>query len=336
MNRETIYVSTLILLFAHFPVFAQDVTFSQFYSNSLYLNPAFAGSAGVSRAVVQYRNQWPGFGNAFASYSAAVDFPVNKLQGGIGLFVLNDAQANGSLNRLQASLAYSVYIRVSKTFRLHGAIQAGYNRNALNTENLVFADNLDPNYGNHGISKEIENLTDPNYGYADFSAGMLMYSERVFFGLAAHHLTEPQQSFYEGMEEVSKLKRKYTAHFGARWPVYFYGLNRKKLDVSPQVIIQSQGKSSQFNYGIFGTRKGFTGGVWFRQNLGIRYDAVIFLVGLFKKNWQFYYSYDITVSGLRGDTGGTNEVSLVFLLTRNKEARSLPFYNQYEDKFGVW
>ena len=315
--------------------FSQDISFSQFYANPLYLNPAFSGSVGVPRVALQYRNQWSGFNNAFTTYSAAFDMPVQKLQGGIGGYILNDAQADGILNTLQFNLSYSVFIQLSENYRLHGALQAGFNQNSLNTEKLIFADNLDPYYGNHGSSAELATLTDPNYSFVDFSSGVLMYSKRLFYGIAVHHLTEPNQSFYSGNEDVAKLNRKYTAHFGARLPVYLYGHNRKKFDISPQLIVQSQGQFRQFNYGIFATKYGLTAGTWFRQNFGFRYDAVIFMVGFMKKSWQFNYSYDFTISGLRADSGGTSEVSLTFLLNTSAKSKFLPFFNQYEEEFGV-
>ena len=315
--------------------FSQDISFSQFYANPLYLNPAFSGSVGVPRVALQYRNQWSGFNNAFTTYSAAFDMPVKKLQGGIGGYVLNDTQADGIINTLQVNFAYSVFIQLSENYRLHGSLQAGYNQNSLNTNKLVFADNLDPNYGNHGTSAELATLTDPNYSFVDFSGGILMYSKRLFYGVAVHHLTEPNQSFYSGNEDVAKLDRKYTAHFGARLPVYLYGHNRKKFDISPQVIAQLQGSFQQFNYGVFATKRGLTAGAWFRQNFGMRYDAVIFMVGFMKKSWQFNYSYDLTVSGLRADSGGTSEVSLTFLLNHTAKNKFLPFFNQYEEEFGV-
>jgi type IX secretion system PorP/SprF family membrane protein len=315
--------------------FSQDISFSQFYANPLYLNPAFSGSVGVPRVALQYRNQWSGFNNAFTTYSAAFDMPVQKLQGGIGGYILNDAQADGILNTLQFNLSYSVFIQLSENYRLHGALQAGFNQNSLNTDKLIFADNLDPYYGNHGSSAELATLTDPNYSFVDFSSGVLMYSKRLFYGIAVHHLTEPNQSFYSGNEDVAKLDRKYTAHFGARLPVYLYGHNRKKFDISPQLIVQSQGQFRQFNYGIFATKYGLTAGTWFRQNFGFRYDAVIFMVGFMKKSWQFNYSYDFTVSGLRADSGGTSEVSLTFLLNTSAKSKFLPFFNQYEEEFGI-
>ncbi len=313
----------------------QDVSFSQFYANPLYLNPAFSGSAGVPRVALQYRNQWHSFENAFTTYSAAYDMPVKKLRGGIGLNVLNDAQGNNLMNSMQVNLSYSVNIQLSKNYKLLGGLQAGYNQNSLKTNELIFNDNLDPNYGDHGTSQELQNLTDPNYSFVDFSTGILVFSKRLFFGVAAHHLTEPQQSYYTGQEEVSKLPRKYTGHFGARLPVYLYGHYRKKFDVSPQLIIQQQGSFQQINYGLFATKRGLTAGTWFRQNFGIRYDAVIFLVGFMKNNWQFMYSYDFTVSGLRGDSGGTSEISLSFFLKKIDKKQRLPFYNHYEEEFGV-
>jgi len=314
---------------------AQDISFSQFYSNPLYLNPAFSGSVGVPRIALQYRNQWHGFDNAFSTYSAAFDIPVEKLRGGIGLQVLNDAQANNIINSMQINLSYAVFIRISEFYRLHGGLQAGFHHNSMNAQELIFADNVDVNYGNHGTSQELASLSDPNYSYPDLAAGVMMYSNQTFFGLAVHHLAEPQQSYYQGQEDVSRLPRKYTAHFGARLPVFLYGHNRKKFDISPHLILQQQGDFQQINYGLFATKGGITAGTWFRQNFGIRYDAVIFSLGFFKKHWQFTYSYDWTVSGLRGDSGGTSEVSLNFILKEPGKENHLPFFNQYQEEFGV-
>lgn len=335
MNLGKQCVTIVLLLFVAYFGRSQDVSFSQFYENPLYLNPAFSGSIGVPRIAMQYRNQWHGFSNAFSTYSAAFDIPVKKLQGGIGVNVLNDTQANNIINSMQVNLSYAVFIRVSEFYRLHGGVQVGYNRNSINAQELIFADNVDVNYGNHGTSQELATLADPNYSYPDLAAGVMMYSDRIFFGLAAHHLAEPQQTYYEGQEDVSRLPRKYTAHIGAKLPVYLHGHNRKKFDISPHLIIQKQDAFQQINYGLFATKGGITAGTWFRQNFGIRYDAVILSVGFFKRFWQFTYSYDWTVSGLRADSGGTSEVSLNFIIREPGKEKYLPFFNQYKEEFGV-
>lgn len=328
------YITLFFLIFCGTAGFAQDVSFSQFYTNPLYLNPAFAGSIGVPRVALQYRNQWHSFSNAYNTYSAAADFPVEKLRGGLGVNFINDALANGALNSYIVNAAYSVHLRLSEKFWFNGGIQAGYNQNSLNVNDLVFADNLDPIYGDHGISEEV--ITDPNHSFLDFSTGILVYSKRLFFGLAAHHLNEPNQSFTGDQYSDAKLNRKYSAHFGARLPVYLYGHYRKKFDISPQLIIQSQGEFQQINYGLFAAKRGLAAGMWFRQNFGIRYDAVIFLVGFVRKQWQLTYSYDMTVSGLGGNSGGTSEISLAFLLREIKKGKAMPFFDKYEEEFGDW
>ena len=315
-------------------VFCQDVSFSQYYANPLNLNPAFAGSIGVPRVTLQYRNQWHALNKAYNTYSAAFDMPIEKLRGGIGFNFINDSQADGALNSYQMNAAYSVNVRLSEDYIMSGGLQAGFNQKSLKTGELIFSDNLDPNYGNHGVSGELANLTDPNYSFVDFSTGLLVYSQRIYFGLAAHHLTEPDQSFISGQESNVKLDRKYTAHFGAKLPVYLYGHHRKKFDISPKIILQKQGEFEQINYGLFLAKGGLAAGAWFRQNFGLRYDAVIFLVGFVRKRWQFTYTYDMTVSGLWGDTGGTSEVSLGFLLRTVKKGKVLPFYDQYKEEFG--
>ena len=70
----------LWIMFLTGSAIGQDVSFSQFYTNPLYLNPAFSGAAEIPRAALQYRNQWQGFENAFSTYSAALDIPVKILQ----------------------------------------------------------------------------------------------------------------------------------------------------------------------------------------------------------------------------------------------------------------
>jgi type IX secretion system PorP/SprF family membrane protein len=325
----------IIFLFNIFNLNAQDVSLSQFYSNPIYLNPAFAGSAAVPRIALQYRNQFHSFSNAYSTYSAAFDLPVKKLGGGLGLLIMNDSQAGNSFRSLQLDLAYSVMVRISESYFLLGAVQGGYHEHSLDISKLVFPDNVDINYGNHGISREVEFLSWPRFSYADFSSGVVLYSNRYYAGLALHHLAEPQQSFYSSEGNESKLYRKYTAHLGARLPVFLYGHQRKKFDISPQLVMQYQGSFGQINYGLFATKWGFTAGTWFRQNFGIRYDAVIFHVGFLKRNWQLTYTYDIAVSGLWGDSGGSSEISLVFLFREADKGRYLPFYNFYEDEFGV-
>ena len=79
-----------VLLAASAAAGAQDVGFSQFYANPLYLNPAFAGSVVAPRISLSYRGQWPGLVSAFTTVSASYDQYVPDLHGGIGAIVMTD------------------------------------------------------------------------------------------------------------------------------------------------------------------------------------------------------------------------------------------------------
>ncbi|MEZ7930391.1 MAG: type IX secretion system membrane protein PorP/SprF, partial [Flavobacteriales bacterium] len=73
---------------------AQDPEFSQFYSNPLYLNPAFAGSNNCPRVALNYRNQWPAISGSFVTQSVSYDQRLGYNKGaGIGLLVTNDVAA---------------------------------------------------------------------------------------------------------------------------------------------------------------------------------------------------------------------------------------------------
>jgi type IX secretion system PorP/SprF family membrane protein len=314
-------------------VTAQDAAFSQFYSNPLYLNPAFTGTLAVPRINLQYRDQWHSVSKAYVTQSVSFDIPVESIRGGLGLNLVKDAQANSLLKTLQLQMIYSSILKLTGDLYFSGAIQAGYQQNSLDWSRLVFPDNLDPYSGFHTITGEAP-ISDPNYHFFDFGTGILVFGDKMFAGVAVHHLSQPAQSYYRGAEDVSVLKRRYSLHFGTRIPIHVHGSYRKTFDLSPQVVLMQQGGFRQFNYGLLANYRGFTAGSWFRQDVTFHYDALILLVGYMKKRWHFTYSYDYTLSGLGARSGGTSEVSLGFLLKDFSRQTAFPFFRPYKDYIG--
>ena len=88
----------LVILFALISlsetVLAQDPTFTQFYANPLYLNPAFAGSHGCPRFALNYRNEWPNLSGNYVTYSASYDQYFKNISGGFGVLALHDQQGH--------------------------------------------------------------------------------------------------------------------------------------------------------------------------------------------------------------------------------------------------
>ncbi|MDG2344269.1 MAG: type IX secretion system membrane protein PorP/SprF, partial [Flavobacteriales bacterium] len=93
LNKASLkHLFTMLLLFLGVFNFvrAQDPVFTQFYSNPVYLNPAFSGSNKCPRLVSNYRDQWPGFSGNFITTAVAYDQSFDALKGGFGLVILSD------------------------------------------------------------------------------------------------------------------------------------------------------------------------------------------------------------------------------------------------------
>ena len=64
------------IIFSSTLCFGQDPSFSQFYANRIYLNPAFTGiENGISFAGTS-RNQWSKVDQGFKTYIASVEFQL--------------------------------------------------------------------------------------------------------------------------------------------------------------------------------------------------------------------------------------------------------------------
>ena len=290
---------------------AQDPQFTQFYANPLYLNPAFAGSRKCPRLNINYRNQWPNIPGQFITTSASYDQHVNGINGGLGALVYQDNAGNGTLSTTYASLMYSYTLPVSREFSLKFGMEAAYMEKSVDWDELTFGDMIDPRYG--FVYETQETPGSPKINNADFSAGVIGYSKTYFFGAAVHHLTEPEESFFD--DPQAKLYRKYTVHAGAN-----YVFNKRAPEeggISPNILYMRQGKAEQLNLGVYLKKGPFVGGMWYRVQ-----DAFIVLVGLQNDYFKFGYSYDLTTSQLTNEPGGSHEISLA-LLFRCKPARKV-------------
>lgn len=310
MNRH------VLLLVSAFTVFfsnlrAQDPQFTQFYANPLYLNPAFAGTGRCPRVCLNYRNQWPNINGRYVTSSFSGDMHIDALAGGIGVLVTTDDQAHGTLKTTNASFLYSYQAAINREFSLKLGIQATYLQKSLDRSNLTFGDMIDARRG--FVWNTGEPLPSPRASAADFSAGILGFSKRYFFGFAANHINQPE----EGLLGSSRLPVKVTAHGGVIIPLE----KGNESYLSPNILFQAQQNFKQLNLGLYYVKGPIVAGLWYRSN-----DAVIALIGVQNNNFKFGYSYDVTVTDLAGKTGGAHEISVQVQLeckARKKKYRTI-------------
>ncbi len=319
LNRiSKIFITITICIFVSNDANAQDPAFSQFYANPLYLNPAFAGAtpSGCPRANLNYRDQWPGIGRTYVTYSASWDQHIESIGGGLGILVSQDRAGTGNLNTTHASLLYSYHLEVNRKFAVKAGFEASYRSITLDWSNLKFGDMIHPKNGFvYPTSEDIVN-NPTTKSYPDFSAGFLGYSENLFFGVAAHHLTTPNQGFIS----ESQLPTKITAHIGGNIPLSKYSNNQ--TIISPNFLYQKQQDFQQFNYGLYVYRGPIVGGLWARNSMK-NFDSFILMIGLIQDSFKFGYSYDITVSNLKNsNTLGAHELSFTLFMPCRSRSKS--------------
>lgn len=304
---------------------AQDPQFSQFYAAQLYLNPAFAGSTQISRASLNYRNQWPAIDASYVTYMASFDHFFIDANSGVGLLVISDRETLAGLRNQGITAQYAYQLPVSNRWTLRAGFQAGYFFRDLDFSKLTFGDQFDDSGQISDVTGETFN-TDWKVNYADISTGFLFYNSNLWVGIAVHHLTKPNLSFFnetQGAED--RLPRKFSVHAGYKINLrpdgggyVIGGRSMKELNLYPALNYRWQGEFMQFDAGAYLSYSSLNLGVWYR-GIPIRSvndinnnESIVFSVGLSKGGLNIGYSFDYTLSALGIQSGGAHEVSLSY------------------------
>ncbi len=293
---------------------AQDPSFTQFYSNPIYLNPALAGSTGCPRIVSNYRNQWPQLTGNYITSAVAYDSYVKSISGGLGIIALHDMQGQATIQTSMIGGVYSYNLKVNRKFSIMVGARAAYFQKFLDWEKLTFGDMIDPRRGFIYQTGDVPR-GNGRRGFFDVSAGAVGFGKNYYFGIAAHHLNRPDESMILG---TSRLPMRITGHAGAEIKLGQRGRYTNTTSILPNIIYQYQNGFQELNIGSYIKYGDFTVGAWYRNR-----DAFILLFGVNFEKFKLGYSYDLTVSKLgNGITGGSHEISLGMNLKCRKKAKN--------------
>ncbi|MFM8597317.1 MAG: type IX secretion system membrane protein PorP/SprF [Flavobacteriales bacterium] len=293
---------------------AQDPTFTQFYANPTYLNPALAGSSGCPRVSLNYRNEWPQLTGNYVTYAAAYDTYAKNISGGFGLLAMHDMQGQGTIQTSMIGGIYSYNLKVNRKFSLMFGARAAYFQKFLDWDKLTFGDMIDPRRGFIYQTGDVPR-GNGRRGFFDVSAGFVGFTKNFYFGGAVHHLNRPDESMILGQ---SKLPMRFTGHMGANIKIGQRGRYSSSTYISPNIIYQYQNGFQELNIGAYLKYENFTLGAWYRNR-----DAFVMTVGINTDKFKIGYSYDLTVSQLgNGTSGGSHEVSMGINLKCKKKPKN--------------
>jgi len=306
-------------------LYAQDPQFSQFYAAPLYLNPAFAGSTELSRVGLNFRSQWPAQETNFTTASVYFDHFFEDFNSGVGLIVNGDREGLAGLNSVSVGAQYAYQLAITDKLTFRPGFQATFYHRDVNFNKLIFGDQLSDR-GPTGAPTGEQLNNGLTTSFFDISLGGLIYNEQFFFGYAAHHITEPNQSFLgEGEESRLPMKSSFHAGYKIMLPTGFrtYGYNQKgqERSITPVANYKMQGPFDQLDVGAYFTYEPVVFGLWYR-GLPIKTlegnsnnESIILLVGMIMNNLSVGYSFDYTISGLGIQSGGAHEISLSYLFS---------------------
>lgn len=323
---------TLIACKAH----AQGPVFSQYYSSSLFLNPAMSGLEKDIYVGMNYRTQWSNLGMPFNTFQFSFIRPLVKPGihvkhlGGFGASFLNDVAGPNRefvTQSFMISGAYNFHLTRFGNNILAVGLQAGATQQKINYDQMEWSTQYSPGVGFDGaLAGESATLNNQVFNPV-LNAGLMWYyttrgrlslrSTSVFTGLAVSNIITPK-----GFGDTKST------------PIVLYKLHggittlwKRKYELSPNYLIQYQNRNFQVNIGSYfgyylqpphlikSKSTKVMVGVWYRLR-----DSFIISTGFSNKTWNFGFSYDANVSSLGRNLGYASayEVSLAYKIIVNK------------------
>jgi len=278
----------------------QDAMFTHYMYNTLWLNPAYAGTRDAFTITGIHRSQWVGFDGAPVDQTITMHSPLLNGKMGIGLSLLNDKIGPTKSTSIALDLDYQ--IRLDKKSKLSFGLKGMANiyRNNLNSLSLDNQNDLAFAENNQRVL--------PNIG-----AGIYYYRERFYVGLSTPKLLENKFNS-NGLSAASKEQRHYFFIMGT-----VFNLN-KDVKLKPTCFVKAT-EAAPIEGDVtasFLIKDKFSIGAMYRTG-----DAVGVLVGYnFTEQFTFGYSFDWSMANTTGKyNNGSHEMMLRYDLISKSKAK---------------
>jgi type IX secretion system PorP/SprF family membrane protein len=322
---KEILIVILILLLPAVARGQQLPLYSQYMMNSFLLNPAVAGTDGLTSLNLTAREQWLGFENAPRTVAVSAQSrllkssPISRghslrnrptrmsRSGNVGLggYIFNDR--NGIIDRTGFQGSYSYHIWMNRNQLSFGISLTAFQLRLDERNSLIRDDN-----------DQLLNGRRNSLFVPDVNMGVYFSNPNFYIGFSSSQLLESALKFGNDGYRDFKMLRHY----------YFTGGYGLFLDdgfiIEPSIMVQStlQGKfQADFNTRFY-FRDDYWGGASYRTS-----GALIVMGGVKVDRYYFGYAFDYSLNSIRRHSFGSHEfmVSVKF----GDTARRYRWLNRY-------
>lgn len=271
----------------------QDSQYTHYMYNTVAVNPAYAGSRGVTSMFILHRTQWIALDGAPVTNTFAVNKPISNTNLGYGISLINDRIGISDSNTFSGDVSYSVPL--SPKSKLSFGLKVSANLLSVDYSRLTI---LDPNDVVLSGQNNIDNQFSPNVGL-----GLYWHSDKNYIGISVPQFLETKR-YDDNVSSTSKDK------------MHFYFIAGRVFDLNPDwqfkpalltKLVQGAPLQIDFSANMLFIQK-FTFGAAYRLNA-----AVTGLIGFqVSDSWQIGYAYDTDTTRLVNYNSGSHEIFLRF------------------------
>lgn len=292
--KRSVYILVLFSLALTLKVNAQQVPItSQYLTNGLVINPAYAGTREALSANLSYRKQWARINGAPQFQTISLHSPVNNKEK-VSLGLMADYLTYGVTKDIGIYAFYSYAVRVGKG-RLSMGLKGGIDLSNTNYNNLQFPDG---NPADPLLSGDMK-YTLPNMGL-----GFYYYTDKYFAGLSVPSLLTYKRDETDEFR-VSPDYTMFRTYFTTGTILRF----ADAFKVKPSVLVRysmHEPLEVDLNANLI-----FADMLWVGGSYRIAEKAAVALLDLqITPQLKIGYSYDYQMGHLNNYTSGTHEVSL--------------------------
>ncbi|MFP4655232.1 MAG: type IX secretion system membrane protein PorP/SprF [Methanohalobium sp.] len=289
-NKTLIVILLLLFVGVNKALSQNEPMFTQYMFNTLWVNPAYAGTREALNINAMTRLQWVGLDGAPKTYSAAMHTPISNKKVGLGLTVVNDIF--GPIKNTYATGNYAYRVTLNEQLTLSMGIKGGINSYYANFQDLKLLDRDDPQFETN------EKQINPNLGF-----GFYLYSKDFYVGFSAPRLLETS---LDGNYSHNDFKSRNHYYFigGFIWELDSKWLFKPSLFTS---IVADAPMAYNLSFQFLYDERIWIGGM-FRPGdaLGAFFNIKV------SDRLTVGYGYDYTFTEIANTTIGTHEIMFSF------------------------